>query len=73
MLDPAQSVTARSGDGQGSYSGETMMIDVTYAQGLEQYDGQHVTFSIDPNNTWWPSDTSLPLGQPRTDDVHILQ
>ena len=50
-----------------------MMIDVTYAQGLESYDGQHVTFSIDPNNTWWPSDTSLPLGQPRTDDVHILQ
>lgn len=73
MLDPAQSVTARNGDGQGSHSGEAMMIDVTYAQGLEQYDGQHVTFSIDPNDTWWPSDTSLPLGQPRTDDVHILQ
>ena len=73
VLDPGQTVTARNGDGQGSHAGEAMLIDVTNSQGLEQYNGQSVTFSIDPNDTWWPSDTSLPLGQPRTDDVHILR
>ena len=23
-------------------------------------------------STTWPGDTSLPLGEPRTDDVHVL-
>ena len=49
------------------------MIDITQAAGLEQYDGQHIVFSIDPDETWWPSDTSLPLGEPSTDNVHVLE
>jgi RNA polymerase sigma factor (sigma-70 family) len=53
-------------------SGEVKLISVDYAEGLEQYDGQHLIFSIDPYNTYWPGDTSLPLGQPGTRDVHIL-
>ena len=48
------------------------MIWVSEPAGLEAYAGQHVTFSIDPEHMFWPSDTSLPLGQPRTEDVHIL-
>lgn len=71
--DTPQNMTLRSGDGLSSYENEVRMIDVTYAGDLSQYDGQHLTFSIDPANTWWPSDTSLPLGQPHTDDVHVLQ
>lgn len=31
---------------------------------LEQYMGQHITFSIDPYEGMWPADTSMPIGQP---------
>ena len=73
LLDSPQAVTARSGDGISSYEREAAMIDITQAAGLEQYDGQHIVFSIDPDETWWPSDTSLPLGEPSTDNVHVLE
>ena len=53
-------------------SGEVRLIDVTYAEGLEQYDGQHLTFRIDPEKTYWPSDSSLPLGQPSTREIEIV-
>ena len=49
------------------------MVDVTRAAGLDRFDGQYLIFSIDQENTWYPGDTSLPLGVPRTDDVHVLQ
>ena len=66
-------MTLRSGDGSGSHEGEVSLIDVTGADGLEQYIGQSLTVSIDADDTWWPSDTSLPIGQPHTSDVHVLQ
>ena len=47
-------------------------VSMVAVSGLEQYDGQHLIFSIDPYQTYWPGDTSLPLGQPRTGDVHVL-
>lgn len=73
VLDTPQGMTLRSGDGSGSYEGEVSLIDVTGADGLEQYIGQSLTVSIDADNTWWPSDTSLPMGQPHTSDVNVLQ
>lgn len=72
VLDAPRNMTLHNGSGLDSREGEVRMIDVTKAGDLSQYDGQHLTFSIDPDNTRWPSDTSLPLGQPRTSDVHVL-
>lgn len=72
VLDSPQNMTLRSGDGTSSYESVVSIINVTGA-GLEQYNGQHLTVSIDGSNTYWPSDTSLPLGQPSTSDVHVLQ
>lgn len=72
VLDEPQNMTLTSGDGLSSRDGEVHLIDVTYAEGIAQYTGQHLTCSIDPNQTYWPSDVSLPLGEPRTNDVHIL-
>lgn len=72
VLDTPRTVTARNGDGDGSRPGEATMIDVTHAPGLDQYDGQHVIFSIDPYQTWWPSGVSIPLGEPSTEDIHVL-
>lgn len=70
VLDTPQTMELMGIDGP--RSGEVTMVSVRFAQGLESYDGQHVIVSIDPEKTYWPSDTSLPLGQPSTKDVHIL-
>ena len=71
VLDVPQEMALINIDGD-LRSDEVILIDISYTEGLEQYEGQHLTFSIDPNNTYWPSDTSLPLGQPATKDIHIL-
>lgn len=70
VLDAPQTMELTSVDGM--RSGEVRMINVTGAPGLDGLDGQHLTFSIDAASVWWPSDTSLPLGQPGTQDVHVL-
>ena len=72
VLDTPKTMNLMSGAGDGLTTNEASIINVSYADGLDQYVGQHVVFSIDPNNTYWPSDTSLPLGEPGTKDVHIL-
>ena len=73
LLDEPQSMTLRSSDPTSNgYSGTVSLIEVSDAGDLSQYLGQHLIFSIDPNQTFWPSDASLPMGQPRTSDVHIL-
>lgn len=35
-------------------------------------DGRHLELELLSGSTWWPSDVSLPLGQPRTIDLHVL-
>lgn len=70
VLDAPQTMELTSVDGM--RSGEVRMINVTGAPGLDGLGGQHLTFSIDAASAWWPSDTSLPLGQPGTQDVHVL-
>ena len=74
VLDTPKEMELQSGDPVGAPRSDTVrVISVAYAEGLEQYDGQHLTFSIDPEATYWPSDTSMPVGQPGTRDVHILE
>ncbi|MBD5524157.1 MAG: sigma-70 family RNA polymerase sigma factor [Lachnospiraceae bacterium] len=74
VLDTPQTLRLRSsGDGDEHYFfSEALMIDLYYADGMEQYEGQHITFSIDPANTYWPSSADLPFGQPFSSDIHIL-
>ena len=60
VLDTPQEMELQSGDPVGSPRRDTVrVISVAYAEGLEQYDGQHLIFSIDPEATYWPSDTSM--------------
>lgn len=74
VLDTPQEMELQSGDPVSPPRSDTVnLISVAYAEGLEQYDGQHLTFSIDPEATYWPSDTSMPVGQPGTRDVHVLK
>ncbi len=71
VLDSSQDLTLVSGDRQSNWTGTASLIDVSDA-GISDYAGQHITFSIDGGRTYWPSDTSLPLGEPSTSDVHVL-
>ena len=76
VLDTPQVMELETGDpspASRARSGEVRLIDVSLAEGLESFDGQHLTFSIDPEETYWPSDASMPVGQPSTRDVHILR
>lgn len=77
LPDEPQAMSLGSSGGGGFTEGTVDMISVTYAQGLEglkQYEGQQLIYSIDPNTTWWPSDTSLPLGKPLAiGEIRVLQ
>ena len=71
VLDKPQVMKLTNGDNLGGLrSDEVRMISTS--REFSKYYGQHITFSINPEYTYWPSDTSLPLGQPVTSDIHIL-
>ena len=71
MLDTPQIMELEGLDGP--RSDEVVVISVDYAENLASYEGEHLTFSIDPKSTYWPSDTSMPVGQPATKDVRVLE
>ena len=71
VLDTPQTIMANDDIGE-LRSGTAKLIDISYADYMAQYSGQHITFSIDPHMTGWPSDVSLPLGEPSTRDIHVL-
>ena len=50
---------------------QVKLIDITNIPGIGKYVNKRCTFSIKASDTWWPSDSSLPLGEPRTWDIHI--
>lgn len=72
VLDTPQTLRLQSGGGDDYFFNEALMFNINYVDGMDQYEGQHITFSIDPSTTCWPSDTSLPIGQPIVRDIHIL-
>ncbi len=72
-LDSPQTFSAMSSDGETGLITNTANAIVIREGAIDSsYLGQHITFSIDPNQTSWPSDVSLPIGQPATMDVHVL-
>lgn len=74
-FDSTAYVTAGHGDGSPGLSSESASM-VLLAQGSDvdawtSYDGKHVTCAL--GAMWWPSDTGLPLGEPRAlRDVQVL-
>ncbi len=73
VFDEKTQVTAKNGDGDGSSTGEASMILLARDDAAwNVYDGQRVTIATDPSATWWPSDVSLPLGQPKASSFSVL-
>lgn len=77
VLDEPQTLTIMAGDGDGMITGETYMLWLCNMEGkeawLQQYAGRYFTFSIDPQMTWWASDSAMPLGAARAYDVKALE
>lgn len=72
VLDKPQVMILEQGDGSGEkVSGVVRMIYIGPYSNLGQYYGKHVTVSVDPDEMTWPSDTSMPLGQP-SGSVRVL-
>ena len=71
VLDEPREVTFQSVDGP--YTATVEMFSVNDAGIAEDLDGHRIVFSVDPDNTWWKSDTSIPLGAPNLKDVHVMQ
>lgn len=68
VLDQPQQVVATNSDGQGASSHTASMLLLGHAEqasAWSQYDGQRLSVSHPTSQTFWPSDTSLPLGEPR--------
>lgn len=76
ILDTPQSLSCMSGDplNQTLKTKDAWCIEVSDSAAGDFYglDGEHIVFSIDPYNTYLPSDVHMPVGQPKTKDIHIL-
>ncbi|QWT17338.1 hypothetical protein KPC83_05720 [Collinsella sp. zg1085] len=72
VLDEPSELELRSGDGTGFSTQEVHMVHLRNYQGeLPQTDKQ-LYLAINPNSTHFPSDVSLPLGEPRTNEYELL-
>ncbi len=70
-LDTPITLTAQAVDGL--QTGTVRLILVNDAGIPSSYDGGPITFSISTDTLWWPSDTRMPVGQPGTKDVHVME
>lgn len=70
VLDTPQRLELQSVDGLRTDDAWCFVVyDTAPLAGCE---GQHIAFSVDPEKSFWPSDASLPLGQPSAGDLHVL-
>lgn len=75
VFDGTQTVTGMSGDGSGMQTGSAKLLCVgAYYPGVDSvdttpewvpYNGKRVVVAGTAEDVGWPSDTSLPLGEPR--------
>lgn len=73
-LSKPQDITLRSSGGD-VYAGAPKMISLLNFSQIKKYDGKTVILAIDPHpeGTSWPSDTSLPLGEPKSVKYKIIK
>ena len=70
VLDEPAEMSICLGDEQRLHEGTVSVIRLP--ESCSGYIGTHHIFSIDPWKTYWPTDTSLPLGSPTTGNLKIL-
>lgn len=73
VLDKPRKISLYSDADSCFYKWKVRLIDVSGIKGIKKYAGKHCIFSINKMLTYIPSDTSLPLGEPRTRNLHIYR
>ncbi|MDO4443704.1 MAG: hypothetical protein Q4B69_07520 [Slackia sp.] len=84
-LDAPVTLSALSGDGSGMREGQAAMVSLIpsggssgmelprwYRENWAALDGKKAIVAVSPDKMWWPSDTSVPLGEPRTSEFVVL-
>ncbi len=69
VLDEPQDLTFQTIDGTDTRN--VWALRVSNIDEVEQYVGQHITFSVDPYEGMFPADTSMPIGQPSA-EIQVL-
>lgn len=72
ILAKPQKITARSSGGAYMTTRQVKVMGLADYDYVRKYDGKNVTISVDLDGTMFPSDVSLPLGEPMSASFKIL-
>lgn len=72
ILAKPQKITARSSGGMYMTTRQVKVMCLPDYDYVRKYDGKNVTISVDLDETMFPSDVSLPLGEPMSTKFKIL-
>ncbi|MDO4617463.1 MAG: hypothetical protein Q4B03_08405 [Lachnospiraceae bacterium] len=72
QLKEPQAIDLMSSDGTMRYGRECTMIDLGSINGTDLQNGDYAVVAFDPNDGCFPSDVSLPLGEPSLFDYELL-
>lgn len=72
ILARPQKITARSSGGMHMTTRQVKVMCLPDSDYVRKYDGKNVTISVDLDETMFPSDVALPLGEPMSASFKIL-
>lgn len=72
ILAKPQKITARSSGGMYMTTRQVKVMCLPDSDYVRKYDGKNVTISVDLDETMFPSDVGLPLGEPMSASFKIL-
>jgi hypothetical protein len=72
ILAKPQKITARSSGGMHMTTRQVKVMCLPDSDYVRKYDGKNVTISVDLDETMFPSDVGLPLGEPMSASFKIL-
>lgn len=73
VLDSPQTLSFMAGDGDGTRSGQVSLINITDLADATGYNGTRMMVALNPGNYYWPSDVSVPVGEPRGSGCEIIK
>lgn len=73
VLNKPEEIAFQTGDGSGPSKGKVGMVKINEIDGKTKYLEKDINLSLDPTQTYWPTDTSVPLGEPSTSIFKIIE
>ncbi len=73
QLDSPQQIDLMSGSGEMSYNRECTLVDLYNIDGTNLQNGDYAVIAFGPDDGSFPSDVSLPLGEPVLSSYEVLE